>query len=117
MKKKAAVAALSALAHDTRLDAFRLLVRHEPEGLAAGAIASKLSVTSPTLSSHLAILSRAGMITAERQGRSIVYRASIPRFRDLSLFLFKDCCNGNAELCAPVVAELTNICREETCRA
>lgn len=116
MKKTAAISALSALAQDTRLEVFRLLVRHEPGGLAAGDIAGKLRVPAPTLSAHLSILSRAGMVVAKRQGRSIIYRASIPQFRALSLYLLKDCCNGHEALCGPVIAELETLCREGTCR-
>ena len=90
----------------TRLEAFRLLVRHEPEGLPAGELARALEVPANTLSSHLGILARAGLVTAERRSRIIQYRADIARLRELMLFLAKDCCGGRAELCEPLVAEL-----------
>ncbi|KPL68278.1 ArsR family transcriptional regulator [Erythrobacter sp. SG61-1L] len=101
-----ALDALSALAQQTRLEAFRLLVRHEPEGLPAGEIAQKLDVPANTLSSHLAILARARLVTAERQSRTIRYRADLAGLRALMVYLAKDCCGGNAELCRPLLAEL-----------
>ena len=110
MESDSAIAALAALAQGTRLETFRLLVRHEPEGLAAGEIARQLSVPQNTMSAHLAILSRAGLISSERFSRSIVYRAQLETLRDLSLFLLKDCCGGDTELCAPLIEELTSSC-------
>ncbi|MCB2073572.1 MAG: helix-turn-helix transcriptional regulator [Novosphingobium sp.] len=106
MKNIDALAAFGALSQETRLEAFRLLVRHEPEGLPAGELARALEVPANTLSSHLGILARAGLVTAERRSRIIQYRADIARLRELMLFLAKDCCGGRAELCEPLVAEL-----------
>ncbi|MDR3471263.1 MAG: metalloregulator ArsR/SmtB family transcription factor [Devosia sp.] len=105
-----AVAALGALAQKTRLETFRLLVEHEPEGVPAGEVARLIGVPQNTMSTHLAILARVGLITGDRQSRSIIYRANLDRFRDLSLYLIKDCCGGNAELCGPLIAELTPCC-------
>jgi len=105
-----AIAALAALAQSTRLETFRLLVQHEPEGLAAGELARQLEVPQNTMSAHLATLSRAGLVEGERHSRSIIYRAKLDCLRDLTLFLLKDCCGGNAELCAPLIAELTPCC-------
>ena len=102
--------ALSALAQPTRLESFRLLVRHEPDGLPAGEIARLLDVPQNTSSTHLAILVGAGLARSERNGRSIVYRADLDAFRELTLFLLKDCCNGRAELCRPLVAQLESCC-------
>jgi ArsR family transcriptional regulator, arsenate/arsenite/antimonite-responsive transcriptional repressor len=65
------------------------------------------------MSAHLATLSRAGLVSSERQGRSIIYRADLQGLRDLTLFLLKDCCGGSAELCAPLIAELTPCCAPE----
>jgi len=107
MESIIATEALGALAQSTRLDCFRLLVRHEPAGLAAGDIARQLDVPPNTLSTHLNILARAGLVSATRQGRSIVYRAHISTLRDLMIFLAKDCCEGRSDLCAPLIAELT----------
>jgi len=110
MENNAAISALGALAQTTRLDVFRLLVRHEPNGLAAGEIARALDVPQNTMSAHLGILARAGLVGSERRSRSIIYRADLDGLRALTLFLVKDCCAGTAELCAPLVAELSPCC-------
>jgi DNA-binding transcriptional ArsR family regulator len=110
MESDQAILALAALAQSTRLEAFRLLAGHEPNGLAAGAIADALAVPQNTMSSHLAILARAGLIRSQRLGRSIVYRADLARFQDVALFLIKDCCGGRPELCAPLIADLQPCC-------
>ena len=106
MQTEASILALAALAQSTRLEAFRLLVRHEPAGLAAGEIANHLAIPANTLSSHLGVLSRAGLIMSERRSRSIIYRANLDRLRELVLFLLNDCCGGRADLCEPLLAEL-----------
>lgn len=105
-----AIDAFAALAQTTRLQAFRLLVMHEPDGLPAGEIARLLDVPHNTLSTHLATLQRAGLISAERQSRSIIYRANLDSIRDLVGFLLKDCCAGHPDLCAPLIADLTPCC-------
>ncbi|MBI3699478.1 MAG: winged helix-turn-helix transcriptional regulator [Afipia sp.] len=110
MESETAILALAALAQSTRLDAFRLLVEHEPDGLAAGDIAKALAVPQNTMSSHLAILSRAGLITATRASRSIVYRADLTRLRDTVLYMLKDCCGGKPEICTPVMESLAPCC-------
>jgi ArsR family transcriptional regulator, arsenate/arsenite/antimonite-responsive transcriptional repressor len=110
MNSNLAVTALGALAQGTRLATFRLLVRHEPDGLAAGEVARQLDIPQNTMSTHLAILARAGLITAERHSRSVVYRANLDALRALTLFLVKDCCEGRAELCAPLLDELVPCC-------
>jgi ArsR family transcriptional regulator, arsenate/arsenite/antimonite-responsive transcriptional repressor len=69
-----------------------------------------VDVPQNTMSTHLAILTRAGLIIGERRSRSIIYRASLDRFRQIALFLLKDCCGGRAELCAPLIAELSPCC-------
>ena len=104
------IAALSALAQPTRLDAFRLLVRAEPEGVAAGELARALGVPQNTMSAHLGTLARAGLARGERHSRSIVYRADLERFRAITLYLLKDCCGGAPELCAPLIADLVPCC-------
>jgi len=110
MESEAAILALAALAQPTRLEAFRLLVRHEPEGLPAGEIADALAVPANTMSAHLGVMSRAGLVNSERHSRSIIYRADLDRLQALVLFLLKDCCQGRAELCEPLLAELS-LCR------
>jgi ArsR family transcriptional regulator len=104
------IAALAALAQSTRLQTFRLLVAREPGGVPAGELARLIEVPQNTMSAHLAILARAKLIGGERQSRSIIYRANLDRFREVALFLLKDCCGGRADLCAPLIADLTPCC-------
>jgi ArsR family transcriptional regulator, arsenate/arsenite/antimonite-responsive transcriptional repressor len=111
MESEQAILALAALAQPTRLDVFRLLVKQEPDGLAAGDIAKALMVPQNTMSSHLAILSRAGLVTAQRFSRSIVYRADLDAFRAVMLFMVRDCCDGRPEVCAPLIEDLTPCCQ------
>ncbi|MBP2459944.1 DNA-binding transcriptional ArsR family regulator [Rhizobium sp. PvP014] len=66
-----------------------------------------------TMSAHLNILSRAGLVSSQRQSRVVTYRVEMETLRELVLFLLKDCCGGNAELCAPLIAELTPCCPPE----
>ena len=110
MNSEPAILALAALAQSTRLEAFRLLVRREPNGLAAGEISDRLAGPANTMSAHLGVLSRAGLVTSERRSRSIVYRADLDRVRDLVLFLLQDCCEGRADLCQPLLAALAPCC-------
>ncbi|WP_375287887.1 ArsR/SmtB family transcription factor [Sphingomonas sp.] len=107
MDDSSALVALAALAQQKRLDVFRLLVHHEPAGLAAGEIARQLHAPQNTMSAHLSTLSRAGLVRSERHGRSIIYRADLDGLGALTVFLVKDCCAGNAQLCAPLLVELT----------
>lgn len=110
MESEQTILALAALAQQTRLDVFRLLVKHEPEGLPAGEIARRLAVPQNTMSSHLGILARAKLVRTERQSRSIIYRANLEAVQHLVTFLLKDCCGGRTEICAPVVAALSACC-------
>jgi ArsR family transcriptional regulator len=110
METESTILALAALAQSTRLEVFRLLIKHEPEGLAAGEIAKKLAVPQNTMSAHLAVLSRAGLVTTRRISRSIVYRADLARFQAVMLFMLNDCCDGRPEICAPLIESLTPCC-------
>lgn len=103
MEKNDALNALAALGQETRLDVFRLLVKAGKQGLTAGAVADALEVLPNTLSTHLAALSRSGLVDAERAGRSIQYRANLDTMQFLVTFLLQDCCGGHPELCAPIV--------------
>jgi ArsR family transcriptional regulator, arsenate/arsenite/antimonite-responsive transcriptional repressor len=105
-----ALAALAALGQPTRLEIFRLLMRREPGGLAAGAIADSIGCPPNTLSSHLSILARSGLVRGTRDGRSIVYRADVEGMRALVAFLITDCCDGHAEVC-----NLPDLLRETDC--
>ena len=106
MESKAAVSALAALAHPGRLEIFRLLVRAGPPGVAAGEIARLTGTLPNTLSASLNILSAAGLVSARREGRSIVYEAAFGRMGALLAFLTEDCCGGAPEICAPLTEVL-----------
>lgn len=108
MEQDSAIAALAALAHPTRLNAFRQLVRHEPEGLPTGALVEASGLTQSTFSTHLAVLAKAGLVVAERLGRQQIQRANIDVLRGLMTFLAKDCCHGRAEICEPLLSDLTS---------
>lgn len=110
MKSTDAILTLGSLAQTTRLEVFQLLVRHEPHGVAAGDLARELAVPPNTMSTHLAILTRAGLVESRRESRSIIYRANLERLREMTLFLAADCCGGRPELCAPLVADLIPCC-------
>ncbi len=94
-----ALAALAALGQHTRLEIFRVLMRAEASGLAAGSLAELIGCPHNTLSSHLSILARSGLVRGARDGRSIIYRASVEGIRALVFFLLTDCCDGHPELC------------------
>ena len=111
MDLESSVTALSALAQSTRLEVFRLLVRNEPDGLPAGEIAKLLDVPHNTMSTHLNILSRSGLVSSERDGRSIVYRVDLSAVRSFFVYLLKDCCDGRPELCQPLLDDLTTCCQ------
>jgi ArsR family transcriptional regulator len=105
MKKEKAIAALAALAQESRLDVFRLLVQSGPDGLAAGEIGARLGLPSPTLSFHLNHLKYAGLVTGRRDSRSIIYSADYKAMNDLLGYLTENCCRGSAELCAAEVCQ------------
>jgi ArsR family transcriptional regulator, arsenate/arsenite/antimonite-responsive transcriptional repressor len=106
MNSDSALSAMAALAHPTRLNAFRLLVQHEPDGLSTGELVEASGLSQSTFSTHLAVLAKAGLVTSEKRGRQIIQRSDIDTLRGLMLFLAKDCCQGRAELCQPLLAEL-----------
>jgi len=110
MDKTTALLALSALGQDTRLEVFRLLVRAGAEGVPAGEIATRLGTVQNTMSAHLKVLDHAGLVRAEREGRTIRYVADMTGFRDLLAYLMEDCCNGAPELCQPVIQAVTCKC-------
>jgi ArsR family transcriptional regulator, arsenate/arsenite/antimonite-responsive transcriptional repressor len=101
MKKARTIAALNALAHESRLDVFRMLVQSGPAGLPAGEIGARLGVPSPTLSFHLSHLKHAGLVTSRRDSRSIIYSADYKAMNDLISYLMENCCRGDAEQCVP----------------
>src|SRR5579883_2583215 len=99
MEKTDAVAALAALAHDNRLDVFRLLVQAGPEGMPAGAVAGQLDLAPNTLTFHLDRLRMAGLVTVRRDGRSMIYAAQYDNMNVILSALTENCCGGAP--CAP----------------
>ena len=110
MEVNQAVKALGALALESRLRVFRLLVRAGLEGLAAGDIAQQLAVPANTMSTHLAVLSRAGLIVSRKEGRSVIYAVDLEGTRKLLSFLVEDCCGGKPEICRPLIASALARC-------
>jgi ArsR family transcriptional regulator, arsenate/arsenite/antimonite-responsive transcriptional repressor len=100
MEKAETIAALAALAQESRLDVFRLLVRAGAEGVPAGQIAERLGLPSATLSFHLSQLRQAGLVTFRREGRSLIYAAEYAAMNGLVAFLMVNCCQGDAARCA-----------------
>lgn len=103
MDTKSAIGSLSALAQETRLAIFRLLVEAGTEGLAAGAIAERLGIPASSLSFHLAELTRAGLIAQRRESRSLIYSANFRAMTALVGYLTEKCCGGNPAACAPAL--------------
>lgn len=103
MDELTAIDSLAALAHETRLAAFRLLLKSAPDELPAGDIAIRLGIVQNTMSSHLAILVRTGLISSRREGRNVLYRAEPAAMRTLLAWLMEDCCQGNSDICAPLL--------------
>jgi len=106
METKQAVDALSALAQETRLGVYRLLVEAGPEGMAAGAIGEELDLPAPTLSFHLAHLARAGLVRSRQEGRFVIYSADFKNMNQLVGFLTENCCGGGS--CAPTTKGARN---------
>lgn len=101
MKPSMAIQALSALAQASRLAAYRLLVQAGGDGLAVGEISRRLKVPAPTLTSHLNVLRRAGLVRDEREGRVIRCRADYAQMNALLGFLSENCCVGDLGACVP----------------
>ena len=114
MELKAAVQSLSALSQESRLKTFRLLVRSGSGGMAAGNIARELDIPHNTLSSHLAILVNAGLVRSRRESRSIIYSVDFDGTRALLSFLMEECCQGNPDVCMPVLDSLLPGCCAST---
>ena len=100
MDTSQAVDAFSALSHETRLTVFKLLLKEGEQGLSAGVIARQLEVQPSTLTSHLHILKRSGLLQSTRQQQKIVYSADIQGTRSLLRFLTQECCQGHPEICS-----------------
>ena len=102
-----AIAALAALAQDSRLDIFRLLVQAGGEGMAAGQVGERLGLPSATLSFHLSQLKQAGLVTFRREGRSLIYAAEYAVMNNLLTYLTENCCRGASDACAVGVCDLS----------
>ena len=106
MDKHKAVEVFEALSNESRLEAFRLLVKAGPEGLPAGTVAEQLGVVQNTMSSHLHKLLRAGVLCSERQSRHIIYSVDFDTVRELIVFLMEDCCGNSAAVCEPIARSM-----------
>jgi DNA-binding transcriptional ArsR family regulator len=104
MEKSTALAALAALAQESRLDIFRLLVQAGGDGLPAGQIGERLGLPSATLSFHLSQLKQAGLVTCRRDGRSLIYAAAYSAMNDLLAYLTENCCGSAAAACGVAAA-------------
>ena len=115
MEMTQAVSALAALAHQSRLSIFRLLVEAGPQGLAAGAIGEKLKIPGATLSFHLANLSQAGLVRNRQEGRFVIYSTDFENMEGLVAYLTENCCSGAA--CAPASCSPARSKRRSTAKA
>lgn len=102
MDQQSAIPVFKALAQDSRLAVFKMLVVEEPRGLPASEIARRLGVLPSTLSGHLSVLHNAGLVSSKRKSREIIYRATLSRMGALVDFLLDDCCNGQETDCAAI---------------
>jgi len=107
MERKAALVALAALAQESRLDIFRILVQAGPDGMAAGLIGEHLGLPSATLAFHLKELKNAGLVTFTRKGRSLIYAAEYPAMNALLFYLTENCCGRPANQCLPICQPAT----------
>jgi DNA-binding transcriptional ArsR family regulator len=110
MEIKAAVTALAALAQETRLSIYRLLVEAGPEGVAAGRIGETLRVPGATMSFHLKELGRAGLVSARQEKQFIYYAVDFERMAELMTFLTQNCCQGMPQKCLTVVETALGSC-------
>ena len=113
MKKTDVVAALAALAQDSRLDIFRLLVQAGPEGMPAGTVATALDLAPNTLTFHFDRLRTAGLVTVRREGRSMIYAAQFDKMNSLLGFLTENCCRGAPGSCRPIARSSKGTSRKE----
>ncbi len=107
MESREALAAFGALSQETRLTMLRMLVVAGPDGMAAGAVTEGIGNSASNSSFHLKELERAGLVTARRESRSIVYSANFEALRGLIRFLMEDCCSGRPEICAPTLPAMS----------
>ena len=106
MEQETAIQAFAALAQESRMEIYRLLVRKEPQGLPVGEISRQLDIVPSTLSGHLAVLKRAGLLKSTRHQREIHYAANLDAMGNLVRFMLEDCCSGQVENCTQIVSLL-----------
>ena len=104
MNEQQAIESFAALAQESRLAAFRLLVREEPGGLPVGEISRRLDIVPSTLSGHLAVLKRAGLLRSTRHQREIHYAVNLEGIGALIRFMLEDCCDGQVENCKEILS-------------
>ncbi len=114
MESENAILIFASLSQATRLEAFRLLISAEPKGMSAGDLAKKLAIPANTLSAHLNVMTRAGLVRGERHSRTIIYRARLEELRAMISFLLKDCCEGRPEICTPIIEDIS-CCTKANC--
>jgi ArsR family transcriptional regulator len=112
MDSDSALSVFAALAQPTRFQAFRLLIEREPKGMPSGDIARHMAVPYNTMSTHLAILSKAGLIEARRRSQSVIYRARLEALEALVGYLLKECCGGRPEIRAGLASRLLPLLAE-----
>jgi DNA-binding transcriptional ArsR family regulator len=110
MEQIDAVDAFAALAQETRLAVFRLLLKAEPEGIPAGEIAEILGVRQNTMSANLAVLLQSGLVRNVRQGRTVRYFVDVQHLQELLGFLMADCCGGDRKMIQPIIEAITPPC-------
>ena len=106
MDQTAAIETFAALAQDSRMSIYKMLVREEPNGFPVGEISKRLGIVPSTLSGHLAVLKRAGLLKAVRHQREIHYTANIAAMNELVSFMLEDCCNGQVGNCSEILSLL-----------
>ena len=110
MDISSAINSFSALSQETRLDVFRLMVKAGSKGMLAGDIADELSIKQNTMSANLSVLTQAGLLKKEREGRNIRYFADFNGLAQLLTFLMEDCCGGQPEMCKPFIEKILKCC-------
>ncbi len=108
MEKVETLNALAALSHEGRFDLFRHLVRAGPSGLPVGDLAALMDANFTTTSAQLSTLAQANLVSTERQGRSILYRAGYHTIRDVIISLMADCCQGQSDVIGPILETFSN---------
>ncbi len=108
MDQERAVETFTALAQESRLAIYRLLVREEPHGLPVGEISRRLDIVPSTLSGHLGVLKRAGLLKSTRHQREIHYATNLDAMGDLVRFMLEDCCDGKVENCSEIASLIGN---------